>query len=108
GPHLVALEHLFQLASAALGRTGEVQVTLEDGVEIERPVSHLAQALAAGEKALAIEAAGGRDDADGVAGLESWRGEAFHVSCFTFQEQIVELGCRESLESIMRDHVSGH
>ena len=41
GPHLVALKHLFQLADAALHRTGKIKLLLKNRRQIERLVSQL-------------------------------------------------------------------
>ena len=87
--HIVASEHFFQFPRAPLGRAGEIKIVFEDGIEIERLVSQLAQSRAARFQQLGLDVAGRSDNADGVAGLKRRRLDA--RSCFAAKASVCHL-----------------
>ncbi len=77
GTDFVALEHLVQLAQAAVHGSGEVEVLVKDAGLMQWDVAHLLEAADARLQMRGIDVAGGRDDADVIAGPESGRLEEF-------------------------------
>src|SRR5207253_11399868 len=73
GPHVVPHEHLFQLTSAALDGSREVHILFQDRLKIERVIAEFAHRRTAFFEQILLNVAGGRDDADPVAGLERRR-----------------------------------
>src|SRR6266567_4968740 len=72
-PHIVAHEHLLQLARSSLGRSSEIKILFQDRVEIERPVPGEAQGFAACVQVWPLNITRGRDDTYGIAGAKGGR-----------------------------------
>lgn len=70
GANVVTLEHLLEFAGAASGRSGEVEIALENGVEIKRSVSGAGEGGAAGFEIRLLDITGRRDNPDGIAGAK--------------------------------------
>src|SRR5215469_2074226 len=79
GAHLFALEHFFQLANATLDGTGEIQIAVQNGVEVERAVSGAAQGCAPGFKVSRPYIAGGGDNPYRVPKAQSGRLDALDL-----------------------------
>jgi hypothetical protein len=56
-----------QLAHAAVRRSGEIEIALEDGIEVERTIPDALQALASSLEISLVDVAGRRDNADRIA-----------------------------------------
>src|SRR5579863_2216115 len=73
GAKVVALEHLFEFAGATRSRSGEVEIALKNGVQIERPVPGTSESGATGFEIRPLNVAGGRDNSDPIAGAKRGR-----------------------------------
>ena len=73
GLHVIALPHLVELAHAPLDRAREINITIEDIVSVYDVVPEPLQLRAARLEHGAVEGAGRRDHADGVALAQSSR-----------------------------------
>ncbi len=68
--HLRTLEHCVQFAETAVGRSGEVEVALEDGIEVERRVAEAFEGAAPRFQILTADIACRRDNPDRIAARE--------------------------------------
>src|ERR1700753_2464698 len=62
--NVLAPPEFMELMRAPINASGKVKIALKNILRVDRLVSHLAQAFAARQKMLAIEAAGRSDDPD--------------------------------------------
>src|SRR5579884_2722993 len=76
GADIVTAKHFVQLTAAALHAAGEVEILLENGVEKKRAIAHALKRPASCFEFLALDVAGGGNNADGVAAPESRRQDA--------------------------------
>src|ERR1700694_1451292 len=70
---IVAYEHVFEFARTALGRTGKVQVLIQDRVKIKRLIAGTAKTVAARLQHFALQVRGRRNDSHLVARTERAR-----------------------------------
>src|SRR5579863_1047820 len=73
GANVIALEHFFQFADAAIDRSCEIEIAVENRIEIERLVSRTPEGFASGREIGLLDIAGRRDDCNGIAGPEGGR-----------------------------------
>ena len=71
--NVITPPELLELMGAPFHGAGKVKIAVKDVLRINRLVSHLAQAVAAGEKTLVVEAAGRSDKPDLVTPAQSGR-----------------------------------
>jgi hypothetical protein len=75
-PYVVAGKHFLELVRTALHGPGEIEILLKDGIKIERTVASAPQGLASRLQIVALDVAGRRYNAHGIAQPESGRLEA--------------------------------
>src|SRR6516162_6778076 len=76
GADVVAREHVFERADAALQRSRKIEIAIKNRVVIDGPVAQVAEGAASLRKQVAIDVARGSDNTDGVARTQCRRLDA--------------------------------